>query len=173
MKRWFVVQIYAGYENGIKADLLRRIDEKNAQSLFGEILIPSVEIQHTFNMIAPKEKRQLFPGYILIEMEPVPEAIRMVEATPRVVRLLGGKEPAPLSKKEVDRIQRQIQGEVALEPKESPFIVGGEVEISGGPFAGFMGVVERVDEENERLSVMVSIFGRMTPVELGFEQVKK
>lgn len=106
-------------------------------------------------------------------MEPVQEAIRLVESSPRVTRFLGGKNPVPLSKKEFERIDSQIKGEVALVPKKSDFEQGGEIEIAEGPFAGFVGVIEQIDEASERLTVMVSIFGRMTPIELGFNQVKR
>ena len=120
-----------------------------------------------------KEERQLFPGYLLVEMELSPETVRLVQATPKVLRFLGGKEPIPLSKKEIDRIISQIKGEVTIAPKKSDFVANGEVEIIDGPFAGFVGFIEKVSDENERLTVMVSIFGRMTPIELGFNQVKR
>lgn len=174
MKRWYVVQIYAGYENAIMTDLSRRIKELALEDMFGQILSASAKARDMLQAVEESSKeQQLFPGYLLVEMVAVPEAIRLVQATPRVIRFLGGKQPAPLSQKEVERIMAQISGEVALESKESGFVVGSEIEITEGPFAGFVGIVEEIDEENERLKIMVSIFGRMTPVELGFEQVKR
>ncbi|HEX2977720.1 MAG TPA: transcription termination/antitermination protein NusG [Candidatus Babeliales bacterium] len=172
MKRWYVVQIYAGYEEAIKTDLERRIKETGKQDVFGEVLIPSAKVKSMFSTEA-KDEQQLFPGYLLVEMELSQETMRLVQATPRVIRFLGGKEPMPLSQKEIGRIVSQMKGEVALVPKKSDFVVGSEVDISEGPFAGFVGVVEKVDEANERLTLMVSIFGRMTPIELGFDQVKR
>jgi transcriptional antiterminator NusG len=173
MKRWYVVQIYAGYEDTIKKDILKRITEKGLQDFFGDILIPSAKVKQMLDSSSKGDEQQLFPGYLLIEMELISEAIRLVQATPRVLRFLGGKDPVPLSKKEIDRIISQIKGEVALVPKKSEFVVGSEVDISDGPFAGFVGVIDKINEENERLTVMVSIFGRMTPIELGFNQVKR
>jgi transcription termination/antitermination protein NusG len=173
MKRWYVVQIYAGYEDTIVTDMSKRIVELGLQEYFGEILSASAKARDMLLAADDAKGQQLFPGYLLVEMEAIPAAIRLVQATPRVVRFLGGKQPAPLSQKEVDRIMAQISGEVALESKDSGFVVGSEIEIVEGPFAGFVGIVEEVNEENERLKIMVSIFGRMTPVELGFEQVKR
>jgi transcription termination/antitermination protein NusG len=175
MKRWYVVQIYAGYEEAIKKDLVKNIAEKGLQEYFGEILIPSAKLKTLFavSQQPSKEEQQLFPGYLLIEMELVPEAMRLVQSTPKILRFLGGKEPMPLSQKEIDRVISQVKGEIALAPKKSDFVVGSEVEIADGPFAGFVGVIEQVDEENERLTIMVSIFGRMTPIELGFNQVRR
>jgi transcriptional antiterminator NusG len=172
MKRWYVAQIYAGYEEAIKSDLLRRVAEEGLSDFFGEVLIPTAKLKQMFESAEQKNDHQLFPGYLLIEMEPVQEAIRLVTTTPRIIRFLGGTTPVPLSQKEIDRIISQMKGEVTVAPKKSDFITGSEVEIAEGPFAGFVGIIDKIEEENEKLVVMVSIFGRMTPVELGFDQVK-
>ncbi len=174
MKLWYVVQIYAGYEDTIKKDIMRQIEQKGLEELFGEVLIPSAKVKSLFGATQPsKEERQLFPGYLLVEMEMSPEAMRLIQSTPKILRFLGGKEPVPLSQKEINRIISQIKGEVAIAPKKSEFAIGNEVEIAEGPFSSFMGLIEKVDEGNERLTVMVSIFGRMTPIELGFGQIKR
>jgi transcriptional antiterminator NusG len=110
---------------------------------------------------------------MIVEMEMLPESLRLVKSSPRVMRFLGGTDPVPLSKREVDRIVSQMTGEISLAKASEDFIVGREVEISDGPFAGFVGMIEKVDAEGEKLTIMVSIFGRMTPVELGFHQVKR
>ncbi len=172
MKQWYVVQVYAGYEEAAKADLLKRISESSLEDYFGQILIPAAKMRQFFEVDSPKDQ-QLFPGYMLLEMEAVPEAMRVVQKVPRILRFLGGLEPAPLSQKEIERILSQMKGEITVGKKDEEFIsVGTEVDIQEGPFAGFVGVVEKVDQESERLTVMVSIFGRMTPVELGFHQIK-
>jgi len=172
MKRWYVVQVYAGYEEAIKKDLIRRIQDDGLQDSFGEILIPSVKLKQLFTVDEDQDE-QLFPGYMLIEMELVPETIRCVLSNSRVFRFLGGKEPAPLSSKEIGRVLAQVKGDVAVAAKKSELIIGGEVTVAEGPFEGFIGVVDSIDEENEKVTVMVSIFGRMTPVELNFNQVKQ
>jgi len=172
MKRWYVIQVYAGYEEAVKVDVAKRIEQAGLQELFGEVLVPSAKLKKIFEAADDKDQ-QLFPGYMLIEMEARPETIRLVTASFRVIKFLGGTQPVPLSTKEIDRILSQMKGELAVSSQKSEFVANSEVEIKEGPFAGFVGIIDKVDEENEKLTVMVSIFGRMTPVELGFNQIKR
>jgi len=172
MKRWYVVQVYAGFEETIKTDLEKQIKEHSLEQLFGEVLVPSAKMKSQFGSDEP-EDQQLFPGYILVEAEIVPASFRLVTSHPRVLRFLGGKEPIPLRKKEIERVLSQVRGEVKVATEREEFTVGTEVEIKDGPFAGFVGIIDKVDGENEKLTVMVSIFGRMTPVELLYNQVKQ
>lgn len=171
MKQWYVIQVYAGYENIVKADIAKRIEEQGLEHLFGEILIPSAKMKQFFDAGDALQDQQLFPGYMLVEMESVPQAMRLVEVAPRVLRFLGGKNPMPLSNSEINRVLGQMKGDVALAAEKHQFEIDKEVEIVAGPFSGFVGIINAIDEENEKLTVMVSIFGRMTPVELGFDQV--
>ncbi len=173
MKKWYVVQVLAGYENIIRADLLKRIEEKHLQDLFGEVLIPSSKAKQYFSAAEEATDQQLFPGYMLIEMEGEQQAFRLVSQTPRISRFLGGAQPVAISEKEMNRVMAQIRGEVVLATEKHTFDAGSEVEITDGPFAGFMGIIDTISEEHEKLTVMVSIFGRMTPVELTFDQVKR
>jgi transcriptional antiterminator NusG len=172
MKRWYVIQVYTGFEDIVKLDLEKRIIEEKAQDLFGEILIPTGEVISFFTEEKDK-KEKIFPGYLLIQMEMTAESYRIISITPRISRFLGGKNPIPLSDKEVERIFAQVSGKLPVASQKEMFSVGGEVHIKSGPFAGFVGNIDKVDEEREKLTVMVSIFGRLTPVELGFDQVKK
>ena len=171
MKQWYVLQIYAGYEDKIKADLEYRIAHSPFSENFEEILFPSAKTKQIFSV--EEEDQQLFPGYMLIKAELNPDCIKLVLDTPRVLRFLGGKTPSPLSRREVDRIFSTVKEGVVLETGATGLNEGDEVSISEGPFSGFVGVIEKVDPENERLVVMVSIFGRMTPIELKFDQVEK
>lgn len=172
MKRWYVVQVYAGYEQAAKLDIEKRIQAEGMQDYFGEILVPAAKSKPMFAIDSDADQ-QLFPGYILAEMEMTPESLRVVTASIRVLRFLGGKNPEPISQKEIDRIISQVKGEVTVEKTREEFALGSEVEIIEGPFAGFLGIVDSVDYNNEKLTVMVSIFGRMTPVELSFHQIKR
>ncbi|MFH1831950.1 MAG: transcription termination/antitermination protein NusG [bacterium] len=172
MKRWYVVQVYTGFEEFVKNDLKMRAQEENAEDLIGDILIPEGEMASFFSDTGTK-KEKIFPGYLLVNLESAPEAFRIVLSTPRVTRFLGGESPVPLSDKEVDRIFSQMEGKLALASEKEVFSVGSEVHINSGPFSGFVGIVDKVDEDKERLTVLVSIFGRLTPVELGFDQIKK
>lgn len=173
MKRWYVAQVYAGYEETVQKDLLRRIKETSDQR-FGQILVPSVRLKNFFMVDAEEQDERLFPGYILIEMELDQATLNMVTSTPKVLKFLGGEIPAPLTEKEVERMLAQVKGGVVVTASvKSEFVVGSEIDITEGPFSGFVGIVDKIDEEGERLTVMVSIFGRLTPVELTFDQVKK
>ncbi len=171
MKRWYVIQVYAGYEDQVKLDLSKQIAQKGLQDYFGEILVPSVKVKE---FLSEEEKDQrMFPGYVLVEFEPTPESMRLVATLPRVLKFLGGKDPMPLSQKEVDRIVSSMKGEVVVSSNKIEFESGSEVDIIAGPFAGFVGIVDKIDMDAEKLTVMVSIFGRLTPVELSFDQVKR
>lgn len=171
MKRWYVVQVYAGFEEAVKSDLAKRIHDEGLEEKFGEVLIPSTRLKQMFDAEESKDA-QLFPGYVLVQMESTPQTIKLVTSSLRVIKFLGGKEPVAISQREIERILGQIKGEVTVAAKKTDFAVGSEVDITDGPFAGFVGIIEKIDEENERVTVMVSIFGRMTPVELGFNQIK-
>ena len=173
MKRWYVIQVQVGGESVVKADLTKRIEEQGLAELFGQILVPSAKVRQFFGEDDSQEDQQLFPGYMLLEMDAQPAAVRAVLVTPRVVRFLGGVNPVALSQEEVDRILSQMRGEVVFSVDKNQFEVGREIEIGDGAFSGFVGLIDSIDEENERLTVMVSIFGRMTPVELRFDQVKR
>ncbi len=164
--------MYAGYEEATRADVLKSVQERGLQDQFGEVLIPSAKAQGVFGLVVDERDRQLFPGYMIVNMEATPEAIRLVQHSSRVVRFLGGKEPMPLPAKEVARVLAQIRGDVVLAKEKKSFEVDKEVEIDSGPFAGFVGIVESINEDAQRLVVMVSILGRMAPVELNFDQIK-
>lgn len=172
MKRWYVVQVYTGFENTVRADLESRVREQGLEESFGEVLVPEGEVVSYLGG-GDLAKEKILPGYLLINMEMTGEAHRLVAMLPRVSRFLGGETPMALSDKEVERIFAQMEGGLAASVDKSLFTVGSEVHIASGPFVGFVGIIDKVDEEHERLSVMVSIFGRMTPVELGYDQVKK
>lgn len=172
MKRWYVVQVYTGFEDVVKKDLEKRIEEQGFGEFFGDILIPTSDVV-SFLSDQDVKKEKIFPGYLIIQMEMTGESYQLVLSAPRVSRFLGGERPSCLTNKEVERIFSQISGELAITREKSPFAVGNEVHVASGPFSGFVGIVDKVDEERERLTVMVSIFGRLTPVELGFDQVKK
>ncbi len=170
-KRWYVLQVYTGYEDVVRADLLKRIVEEGAEELFGDVVVPSGEVVDRFATEEPR-KEKIFPGYLLVQMVMNGVSLRLVNQTPRISRFLGGKDPVPLTEAEVERIFTQMSGRLNLSAERESFSVGAEVHITGGPFVGFVGIIESIDEEHERVTVMVSIFGRMTPVELNFRQIK-
>lgn len=172
MKRWYVVQVYAGYEEVAKADLLKRIQEEGLGDEFGEVLIPSAKLKQSMASATDVKDQQLFPGYVLVEMEKNPATIRAVTKSARILRFLGGIDPVPLSQKEINQIKQKEQKEIAIGIDKDRFVVGSEVDVIEGPFAGFVGIVEKIDHDHDRLIIMVNILGRMMPVELGFNQVR-
>lgn len=182
-KKWFVVHVLSGYEKEVKEKLLKRIKENNLEEYFGEILVPSEEIVEE----GGEKGKVIFPGYILVQMVHIPaderekdrekEALwsrlwKVVRRTPRVMGILGTRtEPTPLPEEEVLELKRKIEtGEL------KPFIEyvpGDKIRVKEGPFANFNGEVEEVYPDKKRLRVLISIFGRSTPVELEFSQVEK
>lgn len=174
MKRWYVLQVYPGYEERVKKEIQSLIAKECLDDDFGQILVPSAKLKPLFDGAMDKgfQEQQLFPGYVLVEMEMSVRTMSVSLASPRAVRFLGGDQPVPMSNQEVSRVVSQMKGEIAIVQEKEEFVVGQEVEIKDGPFAGFVGVIDKTDKHNERLIVMVSIFGRMTPVELAFDQVK-
>ena len=174
MKRWYVLQVYTGSEDVVRSDLLKRVEEDGLQEFFGEVVVPTSKMTERFALVDVEEKREkIFPGYLLVQMEMNGDSHRLVENMPRVSRFLGGISPMALTSVEVERIFAQMSGECAVARSVESYTAGSEVHIAAGPFAGFVGIVESADEEHERIRVMVSIFGRMTPIELGFDQISR
>jgi transcriptional antiterminator NusG len=173
-KKWYVVHTFSGYEQKAKAALEERIKTFGKQGLFGEILVP---VEKVVELIKGKKKtssRKFFPGYILVQMELNDETWHIVKETPKITGFVGGTtEPSPVSDEEVKAITQQMQ-EGAVKPKPRVlFSVGESVKVVDGPFADFNGVVEEVRPEKGKLRVLISIFGRATPVELEFVQVER
>ena len=176
-KKWYIVQIIAGYEERVKAEIARRIQERGLEEQFGDILVPEAKTQKNYfagSKIDDSSVEQLFPGYIVVSLFPDPANFRLVKTANRVIRFLGGESPLPLDQEEVDRILLQISGKVSVVSVEAvAHYVGETVEITSGPFSGFSGVVNSVDEHKQKLVIMVSIFNRLTPIEILFSHVKK
>ncbi|MCI0670353.1 MAG: transcription termination/antitermination protein NusG [Myxococcaceae bacterium] len=175
-KRWYVVQTYSGYENKAKQSLEERIRLESLQDEFGDILIPMEQVVEMKGGERKTSRRKFFPSYIFVQMEMNDRTFHLVKNTPKVTGFPGavGKEqPHPISDKEVERLTSQVaEGAVKPKPKVQ-FEEGDTVRVIDGPFANFNGSVEEVNAEKGRLKVLVSIFGRATPVELDFMQVEK
>ncbi len=173
-KQWYVVQTYSGYENRAKAALEQRIKEHGMQDRFGEILVPSEKVVEVVKGEKRTSSRKFFPGYILVQMEMDTEAWYLVKNTPKVSGFVGGgTKPTPISDEEVQKIIGQMEeGQVHPKPKYE-FTRGERVKVIDGPFSNFTGIVEDVNPDKGKLRVLVSIFGRSTPVELEFFQVEK
>jgi len=173
-KNWYVVHTYSGFEKFVSESIRQRAIELNIEEQIGKIIIPTegvVEIKGGKKVVSTKRS---YPGYILVEMEMTDENWLVIRETPKVTGFVGsGKRPSPLSKEEVSQIVEHM--EVTSEkpkPKHS-FEKGEAVRIIDGPFFNFNGLVEEVNNERSTLKVLVTIFGRSTPVELEFLQVEK
>lgn len=173
--RWYLVHTNSSAENKVKANLEQRVKVMGMQGEVFEVLVPTEEVETE----TPKGKkktvqRQLYPGYVLVRMSLSDKSWAMVRNTPGVTGFVGqGKHPTPLTDKEVEGILHQMGLGYAAPTKYSAFKVGQSVRIMDGPFSDFIGHIEEVNLEKKKLRVMVHIFGRETPVELGFSEVEE
>ena len=173
-KNWFIVHTYSGFEQKVSDSLRSRAEAFGFSDKIGQILIPTEEVVELRNGKKITSKRMLYPGYVLVEMEMNDELWHAVKATPRVTGFVGGgNSPVPLTADEVNSIlYRQATSAERPRPKLS-FEKNENVRIIDGPFTNFSGKIDEVNTERNTLRVLVTIFGRATPVELDFLQVEK
>lgn len=174
--KWYVVHTYSGFENKAKKSLEDRIKLETLQDSFGEILVPMEQVVEMRDGQKRTTRRKTMPGYILVQMLMNARTKSLVKNTPKVTGFLGAvgqEDPPPLRDDEVKRITTQTaEGGMRPKPKVM-FDAGDTVRVIDGPFANFNGTIEEVNPEKGRVRVLVSIFGRSTPVELDFMQVEK
>ncbi len=171
-KQWYVVHTYSGFEEKVKASINDNAQRRGFADKITQILIPTEKV---IELKAGKKKetaRKFYPGYILIEMDLDDETWHLVSSTPRVTGFVGGEKPTPLHPEEIDVIVQQIEKGPATQVK-TQFERGDSVRIIDGAFANFNGFVDEVDNVHNKLRVMVTIFGRQTPVEANYMQVEK
>ncbi len=174
-KNWYVVHTYAGFENKVKSNILETVSKLGLQEKISQILVPTEEVLSLKGGKKRKSQRKFFPGYILVEMEMDDNTWHIVKDTPKVTGFVGGTtNPTPLTEEEVGHILKQAEeGAVAPTQPKVAYQKGDRVRVIDGPFSNFIGTVEDVSPAHGRLRVMVSIFGRSTPVELEFLQVER
>lgn len=171
-KNWYVVHTYSGFEEKVKRAIEKRLDERGLKDKISRILIPTEKVIEVRGGKRKESDRKFYPGYILVEMEMDNEIWHFIRRTPRVTGFVGGSTPVALSEEEVALVLQQVEKGL-VSRVETQFSKGEGVRIIDGPFSNFVGSVDYVDVERGRLCVMVSIFGRQTPVELSFSQVEK
>jgi len=173
-KHWYVVHTYSGYEQKARKALEERVRQHSVEHLIEEVLVPQENVVEVKKGVKRTSKRQFFPGYILVRMELNDTTWHIVKGTPKVTGFVGGSlNPPTVPDEEVARITSQIQ-EGTLKPKPKvEFEKGENVRVVSGPFSTFTGIVNEVNEAKGKLRVLVSIFGRSTPIELDFTQVEK
>jgi transcriptional antiterminator NusG len=168
-KNWYVIHTYAGFEGRVKTSLLERANQMGLVEKLGQVLVPTEDVIEIKDGKRRTSRRKFFPGYVIVELESplIDETLQMIKETPKVTGFVGaGAQPTPLSTDEVDVGSSGPREQVK-------FIKTDNVRIIDGPFLGFNGVVDEVAQDHGRLKVLVSIFGRSTPVELGFLQVER
>ena len=172
--KWYIVHVYSGFENKVKASLEERIASSPHSDKFGEVLGPTEEIVELVKGKRKTSARKFYPGYILVKMELDDQTWHIVNSTAKVTGFLGGRrKPTPLSDEEAEQILSRMEaGKLKPQPKYF-FESGDEIRVIDGPFTNFNGTVEEVNQEKGKIKVLVSIFGRSTPVELDFVQVQK
>lgn len=174
--KWYIVHAYSNFEKKVAQHLTDQARQQGLEDCFSEILVPTEDVVEIRRGRKVNSERKFFPGYVLVKMEMTDDAYHLVKNTPKVTGFLGaagGTKPLPVSEKEVQNIIGQVEEGVERPKPTIHFDIGETVKVIDGPFASFEGQVESVDEDNARLRVAVSIFGRPTPVDLEYNQVEK
>ncbi|MGN0909396.1 MAG: transcription termination/antitermination protein NusG [Succinivibrio sp.] len=173
--RWYVIQAFSGFEQRVALTLQERIKIHHMENDFAEVLVPKEKVKEIRDGKKHETERKFFPGYVLVHMRMNSQSWQLVKHTERVLGFIGGTSdhPLPITEQEADRIlDRLKESEAAPRPK-TEFEVGETVRAIDGAFKDFVGTVEKVDYEKNRLTVSIAIFGRATPVDLEFSQVEK
>ncbi|MBI4918191.1 MAG: transcription termination/antitermination protein NusG [Acidobacteria bacterium] len=172
--RWYVIHTYSGYEGKVRESLIERMKSAGFAEMISEVLVPSEEIVELKKGKRRVSERKVFPGYVLVKMDLNDETWHLVQETPRITGFVGGRTtPTPLTEAEVQAIVDQTKTEDGKPGYGVSFRVGENIRVVDGPFTNFVGVIDQVNQERGKLRVMVSIFGRSTPVELDFLQAEK
>lgn len=173
-KKWYVVHTYSGHEDKVKNNIENTVDNRGMRSLISKVLVPTEEVVSVKNNKKKIKKKKFYPGYVFIEMIINNETYWLVRNTTGVTGFLGGVKPVPMAEIEVENLLNTMEKPKDAKPRPvRSFEENENVRITEGPFNHFIGIVEEVNQEKGKLKVMVTIFGRPTPVELDFLQVEK
>ncbi len=172
IKQWYVVHTYSGFEEKVKISIEDNAQRRGLSDKISQILIPTEKVVEIKSGKKKESTKKFYPGYILMEMELDDDTWHLVSSTPRVTGFVGGDKPTPVQQEEIDVIIQQIEKGPATQVK-TQFDRGDSVRILDGAFANFNGFVDEIDKDHDKLRVMVTIFGRQTPVECNFFQVEK
>ena len=176
-RKWYVLRTIGGKEKKVKEYIENEVANMGLQEFVSQVLIPTEKVYQIRNGKKVAKERNFFPGYVLIEASLVGEIAHMLRNITNVIGFLGdtkGGDPVPMRQSEVNRILGKVDElQESGEEFDTPFVVGETVKVTDGPFNGFNGTIEVINEEKKKLQVMVKIFGRRTPLELSFMQVEK
>ena len=172
MFRWYVINTYSGHENKVKQNLEHRVHTMGQERFVRQVVVPTEQVSEMKDGQKTQAEKRTMPGYVLVNMEMTEDSWGLVKNTPGVTGFVGSRnEPIPLSKVEVDRL---LHRETAERPRtRAQFSIGESVKVISGPLADFSGEIAEINDDAAKLKVLVSIFGRETPVEVNYDQVKK
>lgn len=171
--KWFVVHTYSGHENRARMSLLERVKNASLSDFFGDVLIPTESVMEVVKGQRRTSTRKFYPGYMFVQMVMDERTFHLVKNTPKITGFLGGSKPTPVPEREITGIHSAMtEGKSKPKPKVV-FEQGDSVRVIDGPFSNFAATVEEVKPDKQKVRVLVSIFGRATPVELDFTQVEK
>ncbi len=172
--KWYILHTVSGSEKRAKQMIQDQIAKKNMSDQFEEIVVPIIEVPEVKRGKQVLTEKKFMPGYILIKMKMTDESWHLVKSVPKITGFLGSKtKPNAMNDQEVERIFKQLESETKNASSLSLYNVGDKIQVIDGPFDSFSGFVEEVDAQGQKLKISVSIFGKATPIELGFGQVKK
>lgn len=174
MFRWYVINTYSGHENKVKRNLEHRVETLGEQRHVRQVVVPTEQVSELKDGHKVQVEKRTMPGYVLVNMEMTDDAWSMVKNTPGITGFVGSRnKPLPLTKPEVDRLLHREPGATARPRARAQFTVGESVKVISGPLSDFSGEIAEINDDAAKLKVLVSIFGRETPVEVGYDQVKK
>ena len=174
MFRWYVVNTYSSHENKVKQNIEHRVTSLGQKRHLRQIVVPTDTVTEVKDGEKKDKEKTRMPGYVLVNMELNEESWSLVKNTPGVTGFVGSSnEPVPLTQAEVDRILHRGGATPAKAPTKAQFTIGESVKVVSGPLSDFSGEISEINQDAAKLKVLVSIFGRETPVEVGFDQVKK
>ena len=174
MFRWYVINTYSGHENKVKRNLEHRVETLGEQRHVRQVVVPTEQVSELKDGHKVQVEKRTMPGYVLVNMEMTDDAWSMVKNTPGITGFVGSRnKPLPLTKPEVDRLLHREPGAAARPRARAQFTVGESVKVISGPLSDFSGEIAEINDDAAKLKVLVSIFGRETPVEVGYDQVKK
>ncbi len=172
--KWYIVHTYSGFENKVKLNLEERVKALKQENYFGKVLVPTEQVVELKKGQKKTSSRKFYPGYIMVQMVLNKETWHIVRNTAKVTGFLGGgSEPYPVPDSEAERIILQMEEGITKPKPRYSFEEGDEIRVVDGPFNNFQGTVEEIKPDKEKLKVLITIFGRATPVELDFIQVNK
>ena len=171
--KWYIVNTYSGHENRAKLTLLERIKNGGFDDEFGDVLIPTENVTEVVKGQRRTSTRKFYPGYMFVQMNLNNRTFHLVKNTPKITGFLGGTHPTPVPDHDIVGIHDAMSGAKTKPEVKVSFTAGDEVRVIDGPFANFSATVEEVNQEKQKVKVLVSIFGRATPYELDFDKVEK